>query len=591
MRDSAIINARQLHQYIRAEAIDMLYLQAGLMQLLSLLNCGFLVYLLWGEIASGVLLTWMTLLITVILAKSLLSYRYFKRPPNTTERWGNLFTLSSLITGLIWGSAGIFLFPPEQLAHQAIVFFLLTGMGAGAYVANTSYIPAFYAFFIPTLLPIIIRLSLEGDRLHATLALWGIAFFLAFLFFARKANQEQYEAIRLRLHNQILVDELMLKHNAAEQANLSKTKFLAAASHDLRQPLFALGLYTEMLEDETDINKTREISTLIKQSFLSLKGLLDALLDISKLDAGVVKVHKESFQLQEIFERIAIDFAPVAAEKNIQLHIVPTSAVIYSDPTLVERILRNLVSNAINYTRNGGVLVGLKHCGPHYEARVYDTGIGIPKHEQENIFQEFHQLANPERDREKGIGLGLSIVRRLLALLDETITVHSTPGKGTAIGVSLKRSNGSAPITNKDYPAPDIPRGAIILIIEDDEEVCRSMRTFLDGLGCVVLTADSEDEALRILLREQMEPNLIISDYRLRNEQNGVAAAEAVLTYLGKTLPVMIITGDTAPERIREANSHGYRLLHKPLAPKEFALTVAQMLSGEKPAESLRPDS
>ncbi len=269
----------------------------------------------------------------------------------------------------------------------------------------------------------------------------------------------------------------------------------------------------------------------------------------------------------------------MARENNIALRIVPTSAVVYSDPSLVERILRNLVSNAINYTREGCVLVGLKRCGDHYEARVYDTGIGIPQNELGNIFQEFHQLSNPERAREKGIGLGLSIVKRLLALLGENITVHSTPGKGTAIFISLQRSNGSVPSTLTEQ-IPETRRGATILIIEDDSEVCRSMRAFLEELGYVVLTAESEEEALQRLLREQAEPDLIISDYRLRNEQNGVEAAEAVLTYVGKKLPVMIITGDTAPERLREASSHGYRLLHKPLAPEEFKLAVAQMLNG-----------
>lgn len=585
MPDTAVTTTDniQLSKRIQAEAIDLLYRQSGLMQLLTLLNFGFLVYLLWDVIPQAVLLAWLTPLIIIILFKTLLSHRYFNRPrhENSDPNWGKLFAFSSFLGGLIWGSAGIVLFPPEQIAHQAILFFLLTGMGAGAYVANSSYLPAFYAFFIPNTLPVIVRFFAEGDRLHITVACWGVAFFVAFLYFAMKNNREQIEAIRLRLHNQILVDKLLVKHNVAEQANISKTKFLAAASHDLRQPLFALGLYTEMLEHETDVSKTREISQLIKQSFDSLKGLLDALLDISKLDAGVVKVEKKSFRLQEIFDRILFDYEPMARENNIALRIVPTSAVVYSDPSLVERILRNLVSNAVNYTREGCVLVGLKRCGDHYEARVYDTGIGIPQNELGNIFQEFHQLSNPERAREKGIGLGLSIVKRLLALLGENITVHSTPGKGTAIFISLQRSNGSVPATLTEQ-IPETRRGATILIIEDDSEVCRSMRAFLEELGYVVLTAESEEEALQRLLREQAEPDLIISDYRLRNEQNGVEAAEAVLTYVGKKLPVMIITGDTAPERLREASSHGYRLLHKPLAPEEFKLAVAQMLNGTK---------
>lgn len=582
-KSAAATENAPLRQRIHAETIDQLYRQSRLMQLLTLLNSGFLVYLLWEVIAHEILLTWLTLLVTLTLARSLLGYRYFNRNQRGNESlWAARYTLGALIAGISWGSAGILLYPPDETAYQAILFFLLTGMGAGAYVANTSYLTAFYAFFIPTLVPVIIRFFLDSDKLHITIGLWGIVFFLSFLYFARKAHYEQIEAFRLRLHNQLLLDELVLRHNAAEQANLSKTKFLAAASHDLRQPLFALGLYTEMLESETDINKIREISTLIKQSFFSLKGLLDALLDISRLDAGVVKVHKESFHLQEVFDRILVDYAPMAIDKNITLRIVPTTAVVYSDPSLVERILRNLVSNAINYTQEGAVLVGLKRTGNHYTVRVCDSGIGIPQSELGNIFQEFHQLANPERDREKGIGLGLSIVKRLLELLEENIVVNSAPGQGTSVFVSLQQSNKSVPAAIISEQAPEVIGGASILIIEDDHEVCRSMHAFLEGLGHRVLSADSEDEALRLLLRERVEPDLIISDYRLRNDQNGVAAAEAVITYLDKKLPVMIITGDTAPERIREANSHGYRLLHKPIAPQELKLAVAQMLTGDK---------
>lgn len=586
MHSNAIAAAdhAELTQRIRAEAINVLYRHSVLMQLLALLNFGFLVYLLWDVIPQAVLLAWLTLLVSLILSKALLSYRYFNRPRHEKNdaHWGQIFAFCSLISGLLWGSAGIVLYPPDQIAYQAILFFLLTGMGAGAYVANTSYRPAFYAFFIPTLLPVIIRLFAEGDRLHITMASWGVAFFFAFLYFAWKNNEEQIEAIRLRLHNQILVDELVLKHNTAEKANISKTKFLAAASHDLRQPLFALGLYTEMLETETDVRKTQEIAALIKQSFASLKGLLDSLLDISKLDAGVVKVEKQSFYLQEIFDRILLDYLPMAIEKNISFRIVPTSAVVFSDPTLVERVLRNLVSNAINYTREGRVIVGRKRCGDHDEVRIYDTGIGIPQNELGNIFQEFHQLANPERDREKGIGLGLSIVQRLLALLNENISVNSESGRGTAICISLQRTQEQVR-ERRSERAPKMHPGSIILIIEDDGEVCHSMRAFLEELDYVVLTASSGDDALRLLLRESTQPNMIISDYRLRDEQNGVDAAESVLEYLGLKLPVLIITGDTAPERIREATSHGYRLMHKPLAPKEFKLAVAQMLNGESP--------
>lgn len=578
-------NGTRLSAQIKTEAIRLLYRQSKVALLVSLFNAGFLIYVLWEALPASQLLTWFALVAALTLARGLFTFRYFNRPESDSAsgRWGFYATIGALLSGLLWGSAGILLYAPDQIAYQALLFFLLGGMGASAFASNTSFIPAFYAFFIPALLPILGMLITEGDKVHFTMAAWGSAYFLAFLYFARNSYLAQLEAIRLRLDNQRLLDKLVAKHHDAEQANVSKTRFLAAASHDLRQPLFALGLYTEMLESETDLTKTRNIAALIKQSFFSLKGLLDALLDISRLDAGVVKVEKKNFYLQEVFDRILFDYEPMAIDKDIALRIVDTSAVVYSDSNLVERILRNLVSNAINYTTKGGVVVGAKHLGDHYEVRVYDSGIGIPQEELGNVFQEFHQLANPERDRGKEIGLGLAIVQRLITLLEESIVVRSVDGRGTAMCFSIQRGSGVAPLTLRER-TPRPHAGAVILIIEDDEEVARSMRAFLEGLGYGVLGADSEDEALRLLVRGAAQPDMIISDYRLREGQDGIAAAEAVLAFLGTRLPVMIITGDTAPERIREATSQGYQLLHKPMIPAEFKRAIAQMLTPEKTA-------
>ena len=578
-------NGALLSKHIKAEAIRLLYRQSRVALMATLFNAAFLVYVLWGVIADAILLGWFTLIVLLSVSRGLSIYFYYKRDPVSLacEPWSTYATAGSLLSGMLWGSAGILLYVPNQVAYQALLFFILGGMSAGAFASNTSYLRAFYSFFIPAMLPILGMLFLEGDKIHLTMAAWGSAFFLAFLYFGWNAYLGQIEAIRLRLENQRLLDELVIKHHDTEQANISKTRFLAAASHDLRQPLFALGLYTEMLELEKDVNKTHEIASLIKQSFFSLKGLLDALLDISRLDAGVVRVQKKNFHLQEVFDRILFDYEPMAIDKDIELRVVNTSAVVYSDPNLVERILRNLVSNAINYTRKGGVLAGLKRRNGQYEVRVYDTGTGIPEDELGNIFQEFHQLANPERDRSKGIGLGLAIVQRLLTLLNENITVKSVLGKGTAMCFSLPRGNGTVPLTLTER-TPEARIGAVILVIEDDEEVGRSIRAYLEEIGYVVLSADSEEGALRLLIREKAKPEMIISDYRLRQGKNGVAAAEAVVAFIGKKIPVMIITGDTAPERIKEATAYGYRLQHKPMVPEEFKRAVAQMLSLSKQA-------
>lgn len=570
----------ELYNHIKAESVHLLYRQLMVALPVALINATFLVYVLWDVIPHTTLLVWFSLITTLTISRILQSYIYFSRTPSDTAaaRWGTLFTTCALLHGLLWGIAGIILYVPDQIAYQAILYFLLTAMGAGAFAISTSSIPAFYAFFIPCLTPILVMLIIEGDRIHSTMAILGVAFFIAFLFFGRNAYHAQLESIRLRLENQRLLGELRNKHKNAEQANISKAKFLAAASHDLRQPLFALGLYTEMLGIETDIKKTHEIANLIKQSFLSLKGLLDALLDISKLDAGVMRVEKMNFSLRDIFDRIMFDYEPMAIDKGIKLRVVKTSAVVYSDPHLIERTLRNLVSNAIKYTHEGVVLVGLRRGSERHEICVSDTGIGIPQEELDNVFQTFYQVAKPRQDCSKGVGLGLAIVRRLVTLLGENISVRSEVGRGTSMSFSIQRGKETVPPTLVEK-IPTTKAGAVILIIEDDKEVCSSMCAFLEELGYVTLSAGCEDEALRILIREKSQPDMIISDYCLGQDSNGIAAAETVLAYLGKKLPVMIITGDTAPERIKEAASHGYQLQHKPIAPEIFVRTITQMLS------------
>lgn len=579
---SLLVDESYRDKQIQAGAIKIVFQQSKSALLINLVNSVFLVYMLWGIIALPILFTWWFLLFTITIARITLTFSYLKTSPSceTAEKWGQFFTFGTLLSGCIWGSAGIFLYVPGQIEYQALLLLLLGGMGAGAYASYITHLPAFYAFFIPTLLPIIIHLASEADRMHYIMDVWGTALFIAFLMFSKNGNKAQMETLRLRYENQDLIDELRKKHQMAEQANKSKSRFLASASHDLRQPLFALGIFSQTLEQIATSHEIRGISKQIKRTFFALKGLLDSLLDISKLDAGVVKAEKSDFYLQELFARIRSEYEPMAWRKGITLRVVRTSAIVNSDSTILGRVLGNLVSNAIHYTNEGKVLVGVKRVEGNYEIRIYDTGIGIAEKNLDKIFNEFYQIGNKERDREKGLGLGLAIVKRSMDILGQPLSVTSVLGKGSVFCVSVTK--GSTVSEQKEYTnnltVLDEP---VILVIEDEALIRTGMQQLLESWGYIALSAESGDDAINVVDTEGLHPDFIIADYRLRDGENGVDAAESVLQHINCQLPILIVTGDTAPERIREATKRGHEILHKPVSPDDLRKVLHRKVKGK----------
>jgi signal transduction histidine kinase/CheY-like chemotaxis protein len=370
-----------------------------------------------------------------------------------------------------------------------------------------------------------------------------------------------------------------------EFANQAKSRFLAAASHDLRQPLHALGLFVAQLRGRMGAAERSWVVERIDTSLAAMNELFNALLDISKLDAGVLTPQVSEFPIARLLERIESTFAEAAREKKLSLRIVPHSGWVRTDFILLERILLNLVSNAVRYTSRGGLVVGCRRRGAALRIEVWDTGVGIPPDQRRNIFGEFYRLGEPDRDRRTGLGLGLAIVERLCRLLDHPIALASTLGKGSCFSVAIPFVAGRT----EDIKAPalfdatfDVSGGKLVVVIDDDPLVLEGMRGLFRSWGCHVITGATDAAALTSLAASEQQPDLIISDYLLSDGKTGIEAIERLRAAFGSPIPAFLISGDISPERLREARAGGYHLQHKPVEPMVLRAMLNQLLKKVK---------
>ena len=381
------------------------------------------------------------------------------------------------------------------------------------------------------------------------------------------------ESLNLRFENLELIDALRERKAEAESANYSKSKFLAAASHDLRQPLHAISLFTGALGERIQEPEQVEIVAKLNASLQAMESLFNALLDISSLDSGELVKYPKLFPLQPILERIALENTPLAERKELSFRVVNTSLCLYTDPALLERILRNFVSNALRYTLKGGILLGCRRRGQYVQICVVDTGSGIPDVKQGEIFDEFVQLENPERDRSKGLGLGLAIVRRLAQLLDHRIIVHSIPGRGSLFAIEVPRAIEQnhfkeEAIMHESQRVSDDKKS--IIIIDDDYLVLDALKLILTGWGHDILALDSGAAVRNSMANYDEIPHLIITDYRLPNSENGIDLIEYMRNEFNENIPAILITGDTALDDSVVGKTQGIRLMHKPVTTQKL---------------------
>ena len=495
--------------------------------------------------------------------------------------------------GASWGGLAFGALGNTTVAGEIIAIFVLSGILSGSVALLAPVLPLFIAFSVPLIGLMVVKLWLLGDPAYSAFSVIALLYLGVLIAQTRNSSMATRAAIELRFENLDLVrqaDQARLEaeqaRHEAEEANTAKSKFLAAASHDLRQPIHAQGLFLDVLMHTQLSAEQRGLVSNISSASSATAEMLDTLLDFSRIEAGVVNPKIQPFSLQDLLNKIECEFEAEADAKGLTYRSRETPLLVQSDPALVELILRNLVSNAIRYTDTGGLLVACRKRGTQAVLGVWDTGIGIAPAQQANVFKEFHQVGNPERDRRKGLGLGLAIAQGLTNTLGHTLQLQSVPQRGSVFRLAVPLST-LPKLAPTQRLAPDASlsallatgqlRGVRLLVIDDDEAVLAGMAQLLSQWGCVVATAGSIERAL--VLAQDIAPDVVISDYRLRGQRTGAHAIHELRDLLGQPVPALIITGDTAPERLREAMSTGVPLLHKPLAPAALYQALVDLLS------------
>jgi two-component system CheB/CheR fusion protein len=378
-------------------------------------------------------------------------------------------------------------------------------------------------------------------------------------------------------------DSLEAARRSAELANIAKSRFLAAASHDLRQPLQTLALLQGLLARNVESDKAKNLVVRLDETLGAMGGMLNTLLDINQIEAGMVRAAKTSFPVSDLLDRMRDEFTYHAQAKGLELRVVTCSMSIHTDPTLLEQMVRNLISNALKYTERGRVLLGCRRRGPSLSIEIWDTGIGIALPELKRIFEEYHQIDNAARERSRGLGLGLSIVERLGTLLEHKVRVLSWPGRGSmfAIDVPLPPARAAPrerPETMELLADISVPTPAQILIVEDDPELCELLAVYLRDSGHHVTSVPDGLAALAALSGSVIAPDIVIADYNLPKGMNGLEVIAAVRDVLQHELPVLVLTGDVSAGTLRAIADAQCVQLTKPVKLEAIATAIYRLL-------------
>ena len=504
-------------------------------------------------------------------------------------RWRlNAVAAVSALGGIVHGSSVMF-WPHLGDLGRAVQSMFVLGLCAGSIATAFGYQRIVLAYLLPMLLPLGMSWALglgAGLGLGASGASAGVL--LMFVLYGGLLTVLARDTFKLFRESFDARQRLQVALDAAESANRAKTRFLASASHDLRQPMHTLSLFSAALAMRPLDPRSQAIVSQMNVALQALSSQLDALLDVSKLDAGVVVAQPVNFSLDQMLRRLHGDYEPLAARKGLALQLSSfTAAVVHSDPVLLERVLRNLLDNAIKYTPAGVVTVVaskvVRGAAAGFELTLRDSGPGIAGAEHERVFEEFYQLGNPERDRRQGLGLGLSIVRRLAHLLELQLQMVSAPGQGTQFTLQLAAA--SAHLAAAAVPASALPslQALDVLALDDEEAVRAAMQALLEGLGCTVRMAADTQSALA--LARERTPHIVLADLRLRGAEDGLLAVQA-LRQLQPGLAALLISGDTPPERLRQVHASGLTLLHKPVAMETLVRAIWNELQAATQSEA-----
>ena len=558
---------------------------------------------MWSVVPAALLAGWLALVLLNQLWRwrLTLAWRRAGPGPGASRRWGNYWAIGSGTAGALWGLAAVTMFPTSA-AHQALLIVCLFGVVLGGLNLTAVWRPSFYGFVLPALVPLILRVAWEGDAVHLYIAL-VLSVVLAFvLAFGHRVNDVLTQALAMRYENVDLIAELkgqtraaVEARAAAEAANRAKSQLLAAASHDLRQPLHAVGLFVAALAARRIEPDDRVLLGRVQQALDVLEAQFGQLIDLSKLEAGMLVADRARVPLGPLFDEIAAEFAPQADAKGLRLAAVRTRLAVDSDPVLLSRVLRNLVANAVRYTRAGGVVVGARRRGDRVIIEVVDTGIGIAPEHRADIFEEFFQVRSPGATSHagRGMGLGLAIVRRFCWLLGHEIALQTRVGRGSRFSVIAPRvvdvraphAHDTHPSLSRDDRSGGGLEGATVAVIDDDPAAVEGMRALFSTWGAAVAGGCDAGNALAELGRLERYPDLIVADLRLDCDRNGLDAVATIREELGFRVPALVISGDTSIAASNAVRSAGFALLPKPVVPGALAAAACALVAGARPHE------
>ena len=559
-------------------------------------SLGLMIFVLvyWAHVPHPVLLAWAAVILMLSVLRLLHYLRYRRQAlPSDAQvlRWSRSWRVLLHGQGLAW-TAGIWLLYGHGGHLQLLTMIVVTFSYCLAVIHLLAPVPRDLAAFLSlVLLSLVANIGFDSSlpyrgELASTLGV----LYLVTLVLGRTYHRTLRDAMVLKVRTERLSQQLRTEKQLAEAsrhaavaASLAKTQFFAAASHDLRQPLHALGLFAEALRQRTHDPEAARLINSINESVDALEGLFGELLDITRIDSGAVDVNRKPVPVRELFARVRLQFEPVAFEKGLMLSFRGEQSVLQTDPVIIERILRNLVSNALRYTENGGVLVACRSRGGQVLLQVWDSGMGISPDALPHIFDDFFQVQGQralEGHHRKGLGLGLAIVKRLSELLQTEVTVRSRVGHGSVFELTLPA--GRLDLTG----APDLDKaplgltldGRLIVVVEDDPAVTEGMVVLLQAWGAEVQAFESTQTVTDWARSSAAaRPDLLLLDYRLNDGTNGVDALRAVRAAFkasDQPLPAIMVTGSTTRHEL-EAQANDFHLLIKPVVPNKLRAMIA----------------
>lgn len=531
-----------------------------------------------GAAPAWALATWLGFVGVVVVARRIVLAALPARTDVALETRLGIAVALSVASGVVHGS-GVAFFAVMDDYQRVVQTLLLMALCTGAVATTLGQRPMLVGFVVPALAPLCLAwpLAAGSDAAHWTAAAVAV-FIAAFALILIAMGGDNYrtfaESFEMRRQHAAMNERLVEALAQAESASRAKTRFLASASHDLRQPMHTLALFAEALWLRPLDEASRELAAHMRTALTVLSSQLDALLDVSKLDAQIVQPRPQALDLNVMLQRLHRQSLPAAERRGLAMHLRSQAGHwCRTDPMLLERVVRNLIDNALKYTQEGVVLLVLERAGDVHRIRVADTGCGIPAAELPRVFEEFYQVDNAERDRTQGLGLGLSIVSRLCQLLGVRIDIDSEVGRGTTVTLEVAAAAPRAEAFDA-MPRPETVSGLDVLVIDDEEAARVGMKTLLEALECRVVAVASAADACRAAAA--LRPDIVLADLRLRGD-DGITAIARLRERCG-ALPALLLSGDTAPERLRQAQEAGLRMLHKPVALPQLLQAMHEAL-------------